>query len=257
MIRGKALDATIEDGVCWVRFNRPEARNTITPDLISELHQVFDTCEGTVGVVVLEGGSEDFCFGADFAGISSGGAEDPHADRQHVRDLYRLWLRMTDAPFVVVAHVRGRANAGGVGFVAAGDVVVAGDAAAFSLSELLFGLFPAMVLPFLIRRVGFQKAHYLTLMTKPIPATQAANWGLVDACGPRSETLLRQHLSRLKRIPPESIQRYKRYLSRIDPVAPPEREETAVGANLEVFADPANLQRVSRFVELGVYPWES
>jgi polyketide biosynthesis enoyl-CoA hydratase PksH len=80
-----------------------------------------------------------------------------------------------------MSHVRGTSNAGGTGFVAASDIVIADNTAQFSLSELLFGLYPACVLPFLTKRIGFRKAHYLTLMTNPISVQQANAWNLVDA----------------------------------------------------------------------------
>ncbi|SOD64273.1 polyketide biosynthesis enoyl-CoA hydratase PksH [Streptomyces zhaozhouensis] len=258
MIRGRALDATVENGVCRVRFNRPEARNTITPDLIAELGRALDACEErAVGVVVVEGGDRDFCFGADLDSVAAGEPGDADRDRGNVDALYDLWLRMATGPQILVAHVRGRANAGGVGFVAASDVVIADDTATFGLSELLFGLYPAMVLPFLTRRVGFGKAHYMTLMTRPVPAARAAEWGLVDAHGPRGDQLLLQHLGRLRRIPPETVGSYKRYMGRISPVALEAAREPAVRANLDIFSDPANLRRVTRFVEDGVYPWEA
>jgi len=62
-----------------------------------------------------------------------------------------LWLRLATVRTVTISHVRGKANAGGIGFVAASDIVLADETAQFSLSELLFGLYPACVLPFLIR----------------------------------------------------------------------------------------------------------
>jgi polyketide biosynthesis enoyl-CoA hydratase PksH len=111
------------------------------------------------------------------------------------------------------------------------------------------------VLPFLIRRIGFQKAHYLTLMTQPISAKQACEWGLVDACEPLSEALLRRHLQRLRRLSKVAIRRYKSYVSRIS--APlQELKSLAVAANLEIFSDTGNLQAITRYVEQGVFPWE-
>jgi len=124
-------------------------------------------------------------------------------------------LRLATGPYVTIAHVRGTANAGGVGFVAASDIVLADETAQFSLSELLFGLYPACVMPFLIRRIGFQKANYFTMMTKPISAMLACEWGLVDAVEPVSEVLLRRHLQRLRRLSKTAIRRYKTYMSRI------------------------------------------
>lgn len=82
--------------------------------------------------------------------------------------LYDLWLKMMNGPFITISHVRGTTNAGGFGFVAASDIVIADETAIFNLSELLFGLFPAMVLPFLTGKIGDQRAHYLTLKTNSI-----------------------------------------------------------------------------------------
>jgi polyketide biosynthesis enoyl-CoA hydratase PksH len=162
---------------------------------------------------------------------------------------------MATGPYVTIAHVRGKANAGGVGFVAASDIVLADETAQFSLSEMLFGLYPACVLPFLIRRIGFQKAHYFTLMTQPISAKQAFEWGLVDAWEPSSEALLRRHLQRLRRLSKPAIARYKSYMGRIGvPVG--ELKAPAVAANREIFSDPENLRAITRYVEHGVFPWE-
>jgi polyketide biosynthesis enoyl-CoA hydratase PksH len=155
-----------------------------------------------------------------------------------------------------VAHVRGKVNAGGMGFVAASDIVLADQTAQFSLSELLFGLFPACVLPFLIRRIGVQKAHYLTLMTKPIGVQEAQAWGLVDAHDADSASLLRTHLLRLRRLSKPAIMRYKRYMHDLDR-ALQHAKPVALAANREVFSDPENLKGILRFVEQGKLPWEA
>ncbi|MGZ8779003.1 MAG: enoyl-CoA hydratase-related protein, partial [Thermoanaerobaculia bacterium] len=132
----------------------------------------------------------------------------------------------------------------------------ADETAQFSLSELLFGLYPACVLPFLVRRIGFQKAHYLTLMTQPIQAKQACDWGLVDAVEPQSEALLRRHLQRLRRLSKPAIRRYKSYMSGVGmPVR--DLRSAAIAGNLEVFTDAENLRAITRYVERGLFPWES
>jgi polyketide biosynthesis enoyl-CoA hydratase PksH len=134
-------------------------------------------------------------------------------------------------------------------------VVIADETAVFSLSELLFGLFPACVLPFLIRRVGFQKAHYLTLMTSSVPVAQAQAWGLVDASAANSRDLLRKHLLRLQRLSPVAVGRYKAYATRLHGTIAALQQE-AVAANREMFADSENVAKIVRYVEEGVFPWE-
>lgn len=247
----ETIKVRFQDSTCFLQIDRPEANNTINGRLVAECNEVLSACEETATVVVLSGSPEVFCFGADFQAIAAGKA----GEEDGPEPLYDLFLRLATGPYVTISHVRGKANAGGVGFVAASDIVLADETAQFSLSELLFGLYPAVVLPFLIRRVGFQKAHYLTLMTQPVPAKQAFEWGLVDAFEPQSDALLRRHLQRLRRLSKPAIRRYKSYMSRIS--APlRDLKAPAVAANREIFSDADNLQAITRYVEQGLFPWE-
>lgn len=248
----QTIKAQFHETVCHLQIDRPEANNTINAQLVAEFHDVLSACEESATIVVLSGSPEVFCYGADFKGIASAGGQKGDSGPG---PLYDLWMRLATGPYVTVSHVRGKANAGGIGFVAASDIALADETAQFGLSELLFGLYPACVLPFLIRRVGFQKANYLALTTQPISAKQACEWGLVDVCDVMSETQLRRHLQRLRRLSKTAIRRYKNYISSIsDPLR--EFKAVAVAGNREVFADPDNLQAISRYVEHGVFPWE-
>jgi polyketide biosynthesis enoyl-CoA hydratase PksH len=250
----ETIKVQLQESICFLQIDRPRAGNTICGQLVAECHHFLSACEESATVIVLSGSPEVFCSGADFNAIA-GAPKKVHERDDGPGPLYDLWLRLATGPYVTISHVRGKANAGGVGFVAASDIVLADESAQFSLSELLFGLYPACVLPFLIRRVGFQRAHYLTLMTQPISARQACEWGLVDAYEPISEALLRRHLQRLRRLSKIAIRRYKTYMSRIS--APLHGlKAPAVAANLEIFSDAENLQAITRYVERGVFPWE-
>lgn len=174
-----------EGAVCRLRLHRPERENTIDDTMVRECHAALDACEQDCTVVLLEGQPHVFCDGADLT--TYGPRDRAGAPAQYdPSPLYDLWTRLADGPYVTVTHARGRTNAGGIGFIAASDIVIAEPQATFGLSELLFGLYPAMVLPFLVRRVGRQHAHYMTLMTKAVTAEQALGWGLVDVCAERS-----------------------------------------------------------------------
>jgi polyketide biosynthesis enoyl-CoA hydratase PksH len=259
----ETIKVQFQESFCFLQFDRPQANNTIDSLLVTECNDVLSACEQSATVVILSGSPEVFCFGADFKAIAGRGPAKMIIDRRADQDhddgpgpLYDLWLRLATGPYVTISHVRGKANAGGIGFVAASDVVLADETALFSLSELLFGLYPACVLPFLIRRIGFQKAHYFTLMTQPIATKQAFEWGLVDAWEHPSDGLLRRHLQRLRRLSKTGIRRYKDYMSRIGGPLQSLKSQ-AVAANQEIFSDAGNLQAITRYVEHGVFPWES
>jgi polyketide biosynthesis enoyl-CoA hydratase PksH len=248
----ETIKLRVEPPVCTIRIDRADANNSISRTLVEECRQALTVCDGpSVHVVVIEGLPEVFCSGADFHDFEDAepNAVDPDA-------LYDVWERLASGPFVSIAQVRGKANAGGVGFAAACDIVLADNSAQFSLSELLFGLYPACVLPFLIRRVGFQRAHYMTLTTKPVTAAQALDWALIDDCEADSAALLRKHLLRLRRLSKAAIRNYKTYANALNPL-PTQSRAAAVTANRELFADPANRAAIQRFARTGLFPWEA
>jgi polyketide biosynthesis enoyl-CoA hydratase PksH len=202
-----------------------------------------------VTIVVLEGAAGVFCTGGDFEATAGGAALDP-------APLYDLWTRLATGPFISIALVKGRANAGGVGLACSCDLVLCDRSATFALSELLFGLFPACVMPFLVRRIGLQKAHYLALMTRPIPAAEALTSGLADAVGDDAEALLASHLPRLTRLTRPAIGRYKSFMGELTEII--ERAKPmAVAANRDMFEDPAVRRNISRYVTEMKLPWET
>lgn len=249
-----AMDVRFEGEICHLRFDRAEKNNAINAQLVAECSRALDACEDRASVIVLSGSDKVFCFGADFSEVSRG--VDPHfAAYAGPGPMYDLWLRMATGPFVVISYVRGKVNAGGMGFVGASDIVLADSSARFSLSEMIFGLYPACVLPFLSRRIGFQRAHYLTLSTQPVSVETARAWGLVDAYEEQGEPLLHRHLRQLGRLSKTAIARYKAYSSRIGvPLA--EMREAAIEGNREVFEDPDNRRAITRYLEKGLFPWE-
>lgn len=250
----ETIRVRFEEDICYLQIYRPEANNTINARLIVECAEVLDLCDKIAKIVVLEGLPEVFCFGADFREIQEDYEREYHQN-QNPEPLYNVWLQLASGSYLTIAHVKGKANAGGIGFVAACDIALCEEKAVFSLSELLFGLMPACVLPFLIRRTGFSKAHYMTLMTQPVSAKQAQAWGLVDACEENSDSLLRKHLLRLRRLSKTGISRYKNYINSLDDLLLTSKPR-ALEANIEVFSDPHNVEKIARYVKTGKFPWE-
>ena len=152
----KTIKVKFQESICFIQLYRPEANNTINKCMIEELTEVLEQCEKDISIIVLEGLPEIFCFGADFKEIHHE-MDSGILREQNPESLYDLWLKLTTGPYITIAHVRGRANAGGVGFAAACNIVIADKSGSFSLSELLFGLLPACVFPFLICNIIIDK----------------------------------------------------------------------------------------------------
>ncbi|MEZ4737577.1 MAG: enoyl-CoA hydratase/isomerase [Caldilineaceae bacterium] len=241
-----------QPGVQFVQIYRPEANNAINATLVQELAALIQAVEAdpSINVIVLEGLPEVFCSGMDFQEYVA----ETRDEAQRTADFFTFLRQLAESSKVIVAKVQGKVNAGGIGLVAVSDLVVAESSASFGLSELLFGLLPAMVLPFLIQRLGRQKAKLLALTTQPISAAEAQQWGLVDIYGADVEPLLRPYLQRWRRLSPLAIRRLKRYLNQLQPLD--EATQTlAVKTIAEVMADPAIKAGIRRYVEEGVAPW--
>jgi len=255
----QTIEVRFQGSICRIQICQSDAENAITNRLVTELTDVLAICKQitraqspAVCVVVIEGLPEVFCTGADFRQIAK---QNDVAEMVDAEELYHLWKDLAMGSFVTIAHVRGRVRAGGVGLVAACDLVLADQTATFALSELMFGLFPACVLPFLIRRVGIQKSHYMTLTTMPISVDEASTCGLVDAYAEDSESLLRKHLIRLSRLSKSAVSEYKQYIHQLNDILT-RSQSLAISTNEHLFSSQEHLDKIQRYVNEGKFPWE-
>ena len=160
-------------------LNRPEKRNALNHELISELHQAIrqSASDTAVRVVLLSGAGSDFCSGADLAGLQrafEAGVLDQMAD---ARNLAQLFQDMRHHPRPIIAAVRGRALAGGCGLATACDLILAAESAQFGYPEVNIGFVPAIVMAILRRSVPEKRAFELITMGE---IYKAADFGLVN-----------------------------------------------------------------------------
>jgi enoyl-CoA hydratase/carnithine racemase len=165
-----------------VTLAKPERRNAFDAELIRELTEAFSDV-GDARVVVLTGDGPSFCAGAD---VEWQRASIDLSYDENVEDALRLY-RMLDAidscPAPVVAHVHGYALGGGSGLTACTDVAVAAEDAVFGFSEVKLGIIPAVISPFVLRRIGAANARRYFLTGERFDAPTALRIGLVHEIG--------------------------------------------------------------------------
>src|SRR5438874_10880616 len=165
----------------WLTLNRPEVRNAFNPAMIAELTAVFTGIagDGETRAVVLAGAGAGFCAGADLTWMRAMAA---YTHDENVADALRL-VAMLEAvegcAVPVVARVHGAAMGGGVGLVAACDVVVAAADALFGFTEARLGIAPAVVAPFVLCKIGPSHARALFVTAERFDAARAERIGLV------------------------------------------------------------------------------
>lgn len=238
-----------------VTLARPQKNNSIDDVLLRELHLALDVAERTreCRVVVLQGQDGVFCTGLDFESVAKARPEETATRRGHA--FFSLLRRFSQVPRVVVSAVDGPVAAGGVGLVAASDFVFATERATFSLPEALWGLLPCCVLPFLVRRVGFQRAYAMTLSTQPASAAQAWQAALVDELAVDLGAHVRKLALRVNRIDPSVIGTAKRYFERIVGVSS-EVEHIALSEFDKLMSSQSVRDNIERFVTTRRFPWE-
>ena len=250
----KTITIKVHSSVCFIKLTH----HYVSPQMVSEMMAVLSTLSDEIRIVVLEGNQDVFCLGADFSVVEdnlTNSASDSQTQQNNPEQLYDLWSQLQQGDFISIAHVEGKVNAGGVGFVAACDIVIANQSAEFSLSELLFGLLPACVIPFLRQRIGKQKSHLMTLSTQNFSALEVHQWGLVDFIGTNSSDILRRNILRMRRISTTAIGRYKRYINELEQ-QPQHTKAIAIATNRAVLSDPMNIKGIVRYQREGLFPWE-
>lgn len=178
----KSIEVRREEAIVTVALNRPQSHNAMTPEMIAELTGVFNAVgeEDDVRVIVLTGNGRSFCAGADLSFMR---AAADFTFSENVADgeaIFDLMLAVDRCPRPVLARVNGAAIGGGVGLISCCDVVVAVERAIFALSEVRLGILPAVISPFVVRRMGSGATRELFLTGERFAAGHAQRVGLVD-----------------------------------------------------------------------------
>jgi isohexenylglutaconyl-CoA hydratase len=180
--------------VLHITLNRPESRNAMSLQMVSELRQVLINAEATIGtpdavrVLVLRGAGGHFCAGADLKDMAAArmramqGGEDGTDPIAEVNAAFgELCVAYARTPLAVVAVLEGTVMGGGLGLACVADVALASDTANFRLPETSLGVVPAQIAPFLVERLGYSQAKRLAVTGGRLDAAAALRIGLVHA----------------------------------------------------------------------------
>ncbi|MCC6747389.1 MAG: enoyl-CoA hydratase/isomerase family protein [Deltaproteobacteria bacterium] len=166
-----------------VTLDRPELHNALNDAFIDELAETFGALgeDPSVRCVVLAGAGKSFCAGADLEWMRSLAEASVEQNRADAGRLVDLLEAIANAPVPVIARVHGSALGGGMGLVGACDLAVAAPEAQFGLTEVRLGLAPAMIFPYLARRVQPHELLRAALTGERFDAERAQRMGLVNA----------------------------------------------------------------------------
>jgi trans-feruloyl-CoA hydratase/vanillin synthase len=182
------VDFIVEDRIAWVKFNRPEKRNSMSPALNRRMMEVLDALEyqDDVGVVVLTGEGTAWSAGMDlkeyFRETEKTGLS---GTRKAQRESYGWWRRLRWYQKPTIAMVNGWCFGGGYGPLFGCDLAFAAEDAKFGLSEINWGILPGGgATKVAVELMSMRDAMYHAMTGEPIDGKTAAAWKLVNEAVP-------------------------------------------------------------------------
>ena len=174
--------------VVRVTMNRPDIRNAFNEEVIAELTAWAAAVPGSgARVAILGGAGRTFCAGADLAWMSKMVGYSFEENARDASAMAAMFEALDTLPIPLVGRVQGAALGGGAGLAAVCDIVVAADDAAFGFTEVKLGILPAVISPFVVRKIGISAARELFLTGARFNARRAREMGLVHAVAPAAE----------------------------------------------------------------------
>jgi enoyl-CoA hydratase/carnithine racemase len=200
------------DGVATVTLDSPHNRNALSRQLVGELFERLDQAADDEGakVVVLRSADRVFCSGADLSEAAEGSME------EGARAIVDLQRRILTHPLPVVTRLAGPVRAGGLGVVAASDVVICSEEVTFAFTESRLGLAPAVISLTVLPRLTSRAAYDTFLTGRTFDATEAAAMGLVTRSVPDAhlDEAVAETCAELAKAHPQGLRETKALLAR-------------------------------------------
>jgi len=242
----------VESGAAWIRLNRPERRNALSGALISEVHAHLATANGDEAVrcIVITGNGPAFCAGADLRdeqGLPAGRAV----------SYPELLTAIQDSPKPVLAAINGPAFAGGLGLVAAADIVIASHAAQFSFSEVRIGVIPAVISVVCLPKLGVHHAMKLFLTGERFSAEEAVTFGLAHRAVPaeRLDAAVQEEIEMIRLGGPNAVIECKKLVRAVSGLSREKGFEVTEPWSQRLFASAEGAEGMAAFREKRPAEW--
>lgn len=243
---------TVTGPIAAITINRPDARNALSLELLNELHAKASELaqraprEG-ITVATLTGEGKAFCAGLDLKQVLSG----PDAGRDLLRKLGELCIVLRTLPCTLVAAVNGPAVGGGCGLVTVCDLAITYTDNKMGFPEVDLGICPAVVAPWLVRKIGAGKARQVLLTGGIMSGSDAHALGIVSTLVPTAADVAgatQTLVSRLASGGQQAIAATKRLLNELDGSADVALSRRAAELSADIIATPETQEMLRKKV---------
>jgi methylglutaconyl-CoA hydratase len=212
------IEIVREDQVVHIRLNRPEVKNAWNPEMIRELVSAFGSISvNSVNAVVIRGNGGTFSAGADLKWLKNSGNLSFEENLRENKTISELMEACRNIPVPVISVAEGAVYGGALGIISLSDWVLAEKHTKFCFSEARLGIAPAIIMPYVLRRIPLVTARHLMFTAKVFTADEAVQAGLADFTGSSEEVEveLKALLDVLKAMPNQALSEIKRLSDRI------------------------------------------
>lgn len=240
--------ATLElsGAIARLTLNRPEARNALSVDLLEALHARVDSLASPSDVVVLivTGAGKSFCAGMDLRAVMN----DPDAPGVLLSSLAEFTIKLRQLPLLTIARVNGAAIGGGCGLACVCDFAVTHADSKMGFPEVDLGVCPAVVAPWLVRRVGAARARQILLTGGLMSGQRAFELGMVTqavASADELDSAVDALAKRLSAGGPHALRATKKLLNTLDGSDDAEIVRRGAELSAAVLATPEARERLA------------
>ena len=194
--KNKLCQLVIDGNIARINLNRSDVFNALNTELISELISVIkwtsdrsvsrnSSLEDSEGekflrVIIFTGEGKHFCAGADINMMRDAGARSVEENRIDSERLDSLFHGLWAHPCFTIGCIQGVALGGGAGLVSCFDYAIAEPRTRIALSEAKLGILPAVIGPYVYRKIGSSNFRRLSMMASKIGSVEAMRIGLID-----------------------------------------------------------------------------
>lgn len=246
-------------------LNRPELRNAVSAQMVSEILAAFAAIahDRSVRVVVLRGAGGSFCAGGDIKSMSTAADPPPPGAADDLRDSNRRFGQMMEtvnaAPQAVIAAVEGYAMGGGFGLACVADVTIAAADARFAMTEVTLGVVPAAISPFVVKRIGLTAARRFAVSGARLSGAEACAIGVAHLTVPDAGALdaaVRDVTNAILTCAPGAVAETKRLMLRAaGPTPMSELLDDAASSFAAAVRSPEGREGTRAFVEKRMPAW--
>jgi methylglutaconyl-CoA hydratase len=175
------LEYSYNRRIATVTMNRPEVHNALNTHLLAELKTVFEALnhEEHLCGIILTGAGKSFSAGADLEMMQRAAQATREQNQEEALQLASTFELINACALPVLARVNGAAMGGGLGLLAVSDIVISADSARLAFSEVKLGIAPAVISPYVVRKIGASWARKLFLTGERFTPMLGREIGLV------------------------------------------------------------------------------